>query len=107
VGAVPDEVWISAEHEVQVRRGAAECSEADSGFPAMIWLSIKRRDKAPIDTDHWRVLQRIKNEIVGPEHEAVEVYPAGAQPPRREAAPLGPGVPPCRPVRRPPGRHDA
>jgi hypothetical protein len=40
----------------------------------MAWLSIKRRDKAPIHD--WRALQEIKNQIVGPEHEGFEVYPA-------------------------------
>lgn len=38
------------------------------------WLSIKRRDKAPMHD--WRELQAIKNAIVGPEHEGFEVYPA-------------------------------
>jgi hypothetical protein len=38
------------------------------------WLSIKRRDKAPIHD--WRDLQRIKSELVGAECEAVELYPA-------------------------------
>lgn len=37
-------------------------------------LSIKRRDREVIRD--WRHLQQIKNEIVGPEHEAIEVYPA-------------------------------
>lgn len=37
-------------------------------------LSIKRNDK---DWMHdWRELQRVKNEVVGPEREAVEIYPA-------------------------------
>jgi hypothetical protein len=40
----------------------------------MIYLSIKRLDQQPIR--EWRDLQRIKNEIVGPEHEGMEVYPA-------------------------------
>lgn len=44
------------------------------GWPAMLWLSIKRIDKEPIKD--WRDFQRIKNELVGPEHEAVELYPA-------------------------------
>ena len=38
------------------------------------WLSIKRRDKEWIHD--WRDLQRIKNEICGPEREAFEIYPA-------------------------------
>ncbi len=40
----------------------------------VIWLSIKRHDKAAIHD--WRHFQRIKNELVGPENEAVEIYPA-------------------------------
>jgi len=44
------------------------------GFPELIHLSIKSIDKQPIRD--WRHLQRIKNEIVGEEHEAVELYPA-------------------------------
>lgn len=49
----------------------------EANFPPMIHLSIKRRDKRQIEPDsHWRDLQRIKNELVGREYEAVEIYPA-------------------------------
>jgi len=40
----------------------------------IVHLSIKRIDKAPIHD--WRDLQEIKNELVGPEREAIELYPA-------------------------------
>ena len=40
----------------------------------MFWLSIKRNDRLPIHD--WRDLQEIKNMIIGPEYEAVELYPA-------------------------------
>lgn len=40
----------------------------------MTHLSIRRRDRAPIHD--WRDLQIIKNQICGPEREAVELYPA-------------------------------
>lgn len=40
----------------------------------MIYLSIKRRDRESIHD--WRDFQAIKNELVGPENEAVELYPA-------------------------------
>jgi hypothetical protein len=40
----------------------------------MIHLSIKRNDRNPVHD--WRDLQRIKNEILGAEEEAVEIYPA-------------------------------
>ena len=43
-------------------------------WPAMLHLSIKRNDREVIHD--WRDLQRIKNEVVGPECEAVELYPA-------------------------------
>jgi hypothetical protein len=39
-----------------------------------ISLSIKRRDRSPLHD--WRDLQRIKNEVIGLEREAVELYPA-------------------------------
>lgn len=37
-------------------------------------LSIRRLDREPVHD--WRELQQIKNELVGEEHEAVELYPA-------------------------------
>lgn len=44
------------------------------GWPRLLHLSIKRIDKQPIH--EWRDLQEIKNELVGPEFEAIELYPA-------------------------------
>lgn len=45
-------------------------------FPlgALIHLSIKRNGREQIHS--WRDLQHIKNELIGPEYEAVELYPA-------------------------------
>lgn len=40
----------------------------------MVWLSIKALDKSA--RHDWRDLQRIKNEVVGPQYDAVEIYPA-------------------------------
>ena len=40
----------------------------------VVWLSIRRNDREPVRD--WRDCQRIKNEIVGPECEAIELYPA-------------------------------
>ncbi len=40
----------------------------------LVHLSIKRNDKNPMHD--WRDLQRIKNEILGDEEEAMELYPA-------------------------------
>jgi hypothetical protein len=42
-----------------------------------IHLSIKRIDQAPIRS--WRDLQRIKNELVGVDCEAIEIFPADSR----------------------------
>jgi len=57
------EVWLNDVYEVVVRR---------NGYVAH--LSIKRRDRQPV-TD-WRDKQAIKNQLVGPECEGVELFPA-------------------------------
>ena len=44
------------------------------GDPHFVHLSIKRKDRGACHD--WRDFQRIKNEIVGPEYEAIELYPA-------------------------------
>lgn len=67
---VSDPIWLNNIYQVNVRPVAA------NDWPAMIHLSIKRRDKQPIGVEHFRDFQRIKNELVGPDHEAVELYPA-------------------------------
>lgn len=40
----------------------------------LVHLSMKRNDKNPMHD--WRDMQRIKNELLGPEEEALELYPA-------------------------------
>lgn len=62
-------VFMNDTYQVNVRE-----AEVGDYWPESLHLSIKRRDKQPIHD--WRELQTIKNEIVGPEHEAVELYPA-------------------------------
>lgn len=44
------------------------------GWPNMLHLNCRRTDREPCHD--WRELQMIKNILVGPEHEAVELYPA-------------------------------
>jgi hypothetical protein len=61
------EVWMNDTYQVIVRY-----MDTDQG--KMTHLSIKRLDKAPCR--NWREFQRIKNELVGEEIEAVEIYPA-------------------------------
>ena len=52
----------------------ARNAQARRGWPKMVHLSIKRNDRQSIHD--WRDLQRIKNELFGPEYEAIELYPA-------------------------------
>lgn len=58
--------WINDTYQVQVR------PIPEIGF---VHLNIRRRDGGPILRD-WRHFQQIKNELVGPECEAIELYPA-------------------------------
>ena len=67
---LPDEIRVNELYEVWLTRHR----DAAPGWPALIGLSIKRRDKSVVRD--WRHLQRIKNELVGPEREGVELFPA-------------------------------
>jgi hypothetical protein len=61
------EYWINDLYQVALRR--LDCQ------PPMIHLNIRRRDGKVIFRD-WRHFMRIKNQLVGAECEAVEIYPA-------------------------------
>jgi hypothetical protein len=66
----PDiDVFINSRYQVNLT-----LFEIQPPFGLCIHLSIKTRDKAPVHD--WRDFQRIKNELVGEEFEAVELYPA-------------------------------
>lgn len=67
-----DVVFMNNIYQVNI----CECEKMEN-WPDMLHLSIKRRDKNPIRD--WRDFQRIKNELIGPDHEAVELYPAEAR----------------------------
>lgn len=58
-----DVLYVNSRYQVAMR---------DQG--ELVHLSIKRIDQSPVHD--WRDLQRIKNELIGPECEAVELYPA-------------------------------
>jgi len=62
--------YVNNLYQVDVRR---MLPKEEGGF-VMTYLSIKRRDKRHIRD--WRDFQRIKNEIVGPEAEGIEIFPA-------------------------------
>lgn len=60
-------VFLNSRYQVSVR-------EQDTTLGKVLWLSIVRRDRQVIRD--WRDLQRIKNELGGPECEGCEIYPA-------------------------------
>lgn len=69
---VTGEVWMNNIYQVNVRRCLDEI-ENPTGLP-IVHLSIKTIDKRPVRD--WRDFQRIKNQLVGPECEGIELYPA-------------------------------
>jgi hypothetical protein len=69
-GRAPDGVAVNSRYEVWIYRLEPEDPET---MPPMVHLSIKRRDRDPVR--RWRDLQRIKNEVVGPDVEACEIFP--------------------------------
>jgi len=69
------EYWrggIAGKEEYQVT--VYNQDEPAEGWPKMIHLSFKRVDREAMHD--WRIFQAIKNAIVGPNHEAVELYPS-------------------------------
>ena len=51
-----------------------EIGDPFGGGADMVWLSIKRVDQEALHD--WRILQAIKNGVLGEENEAFEIYPA-------------------------------
>jgi hypothetical protein len=64
-----DEVWVNDLYQVNIDRDPP----SKMGVP-MIHVSIKRLDKEA--AHDWRHFQTIKNELIGPENEGFEIYPA-------------------------------
>ena len=64
-------IYMNDRYQVNVEIVRAPFGEGTSD---VAWLSIKRRDRAPVHD--WRELQQIKNMIVGEAHEGFELYPA-------------------------------
>jgi hypothetical protein len=62
-------IWINDLYQVQARK----CGEDRDGFH-WVHLNIRRRDGNIIRD--WRHIQEIKNQLIGEECEAVEIYPA-------------------------------
>src|ERR1035441_4457788 len=65
--AAETQLWVNDTYQVAVRVLDPETK--------LLHLNIRRRDGGAILRD-WRHFQQIKNDIVGPECEAIELYPA-------------------------------
>jgi hypothetical protein len=65
-----DLVEVLVNNHYQVTRTRIKSND---GAPDLVHLSICRIDRGPCHD--WRDFQRIKNELVGPEVQAVEIYP--------------------------------
>lgn len=64
------EVYINSLYQVEKK----VIQSNDPKVPSIVWLAVKRRDSQPCRD--WRDMQAIKNQLIGPECEAVELYPA-------------------------------
>tara|TARA_Y100001938_G_scaffold130909_1_gene187376 strand:+ start:545 stop:1057 length:513 start_codon:yes stop_codon:yes gene_type:complete len=61
-----EEIWVNDIYQVNINREDQE----------WIHLSIKRRDKQAINANKWQHFQWIKNQLVGENHEGLELYPS-------------------------------
>jgi hypothetical protein len=70
VPELPDNIiFLNSRYQVNMRKVCCPPPFNDG-----IEISIKTRDRTPFH--NWRDLQRIKNELIGPEIEVVELFPA-------------------------------
>jgi len=71
------ELWANDIYQVRIDREPekqAHIFNTPDTRGVFIHLSIKRIDGSAVHS--WRDLQEIKNQLVGVEHEAIEIYPA-------------------------------
>ena len=68
------EMWQNSRYTVLIFR-----HEVQGLGPDMIHLSIRRNDRQRPGPERYRDFQRIKTELVGPDNEGVELYPAEAR----------------------------
>lgn len=66
------ELWQNSRYTVLVWREA----KVGPGWPSTTHLSIRRNDRECPREERWRDFQRIKSELVGPDNEGCELYPA-------------------------------
>lgn len=62
--------WNNDKYQVSI----FQAEVYDENWPAMWHLSIRRHDRYPVF--NWRDIQTIKNELIGPENEAIQLFPA-------------------------------
>ena len=67
------EYWRNNLYHAQVNHGQQVLADHE-GFARIVWISYRRVMRASLPRD-WRDIQRLKNELVGPEREAVELFP--------------------------------
>jgi hypothetical protein len=67
-----ERIFINSRYQVNM----VDVPSPADGWPDLIHLSIKRRDKDRIGPEKYREFMAIKDHLVGPENEAVELYPA-------------------------------
>lgn len=78
--ADPDATWAQAKKEYARQKMSKHWANdtyhviVDTVNPQVTHLSIKTHDRRP--ARDWRDFQEIKNQIVGPECEGIELYPA-------------------------------
>lgn len=68
-----DTMYQNNIYNVMVNTSSADVSP---DWPEMIHLSIRRVDRARVGKERYRDFMRIRDELVGDQHEAVELYPA-------------------------------
>ena len=76
-----DEIWVNSRYQVLIYNADNPCKRGDwneketDDFPRFIQLSIKNHERA-ITAHDWRDMMRIKNELIGRNAEALELYPS-------------------------------
>lgn len=68
-----EKVWKDRTYQVNVR---PLIPTGEPKGPPFAHFSIKRIDRAAVGVERFRHFQRIKNDLAGPECEAIELYPS-------------------------------
>jgi hypothetical protein len=72
---ISDECWANSEYIVAVERGI----EPSPIFPTVTHLTVRRRDRMLLSHSKWCDLQYIKDQVIGSQFTAIEIYPPSAQ----------------------------